>query len=332
MLYLEEVCCPACLLRAAGRADRRQTLNPGFSPQGEGVLTRRLMTLAEARPAEGLLHATVPPSVRVGRPRQIDPCRHIADCHEFAFAVEGKARIVTPAETFALVPGQLLLVDPRVDHREEVVAPSDGYTLCWCGAYGNLVRLGDTTHTPPSCYRTDPTVLLRGRSDVESIMKAVAAEMNQQDWGWVESVNGLLRYLGAILIRRLRRGNALRLPGSESPTISPDPHPWRVIHAALEFCDTNYQHALRVADVAAVTGYSPSHLSRLFSTYLGRSLSGYVRDRRLNAAKHLLEHTHRPVSEIARVVGYSDHSHFTRAFIRATGRSPRAYRNTLASD
>ena len=307
---------------------------PGFgSPrQVEGRLTNRLLTLAEARTAGDLLHATVPPSARAGRPRQIDPCRHVADCHEFAFAVEGRARIVTPTEAFALVPGRLLLVDSRVDHEEVAVSPGDSYTLCWCGAYDSLVRLGDTFHSPPASYRVGPTVLLRGRTDLESIMKAVAAEMNHQDWGWVESVNGLLRYLVSILIRRVRRGNALRLQVAESPTVAPDSHPWRVIHAALEFCDANYQQTIHLAEIAAAAGYSPSHLSRLFSIYLGRSVSGYVRDLRLNSAKHLLEHTDRPVSEIARAVGYSDHSHFTRAFIRATGRSPRAYRNTLARD
>ena len=307
-----------------------QILPPGFPQQVGEMLTDRLLALATERTAEDLLHATVPPATRGGRPGQIDPRRHVADCHELAFVVEGRARIVTPTQVFDLVPGRLLLVDCRVDHEELPLDPADSYTLCWCGAYDSLVRLGDTFYVPPKSYRMGASALLRGRTDVESIMRAVAAEMSQQDWGWVGSVNGLLRYLVSILIRRLRRGNALRLHATESPTVSPDSHTWRVIHAALEFCDANFQQPIHLADIAAAAGYSPSHLSRLFSVYLGRSISGHLRELRMNAAKHMLEHTELPLSEIAQVVGYSDHSHFTRAFIQFTGFSPKAYRKHVA--
>lgn len=47
---------------------------------------------------------------------------------------------------------------------------------------------------------------------------------------------------------------------------------------------------------------------------------------RLMTARTLLEQTDAKVVEIALELGYSDHAHFTRAFRRWTGLSPRAYR------
>ncbi len=84
-----------------------------------------------------------------------------------------------------------------------------------------------------------------------------------------------------------------------------------------------------MSDVAKAVGYSPSHLSYLFSTYVGRSLADHIRELRLTAARDLLENTDLTISEIARSVGYADPAHFTRAFARANDLSPKGYRERL---
>ena len=47
---------------------------------------------------------------------------------------------------------------------------------------------------------------------------------------------------------------------------------------------------------------------------------------RISRARELLVRSDEPVSAIGLRVGYADHSAFSRAFRRATGRSPSAYR------
>jgi AraC-like DNA-binding protein len=51
-----------------------------------------------------------------------------------------------------------------------------------------------------------------------------------------------------------------------------------------------------------------------------------VQQARCAAARALLSKPGRPIGEIARTLGYSDHAHFTRAFHRWTGIAPREYR------
>jgi len=81
--------------------------------------------------------------------------------------------------------------------------------------------------------------------------------------------------------------------------------------------------------VADALGYSPSYLSRLVTRHLGRSLSEQVQSRRMKEARHLLENSDLSVSAVSDELGYSDPAHFTRAFNRATGISPKAYRRRL---
>jgi AraC-like DNA-binding protein len=59
----------------------------------------------------------------------------------------------------------------------------------------------------------------------------------------------------------------------------------------------------------------------------GLSYSGLVERCRYRTACESLKHTRDPVREIAALLGYRDVGSFSRAFLRWTGKTPRAYRN-----
>ena len=63
---------------------------------------------------------------------------------------------------------------------------------------------------------------------------------------------------------------------------------------------------------------------RLHAT--GLTYAGLVQQVRHAAARRMLEDARRRIGEISRTLGYSDQAHFTRAFHRWTGVSPRDFR------
>lgn len=254
----------------------------------------------------------------------------MADRYELCFAVEGEARIVTPQRAFHVLPGELLIINPGVDHEEIPAVPPSHYEAFWVAINGTLAQVGDSVYAPQKSYRFGPRLLLTGNTDIESIVAAISAEVMCREWGWLSCVNCHLRYLSCILTRRVRRLSASRLRESESLTISADPRVWRAIRGALRFCEANLSRPLRAADAAAAVGYSPDYLSRLFSRYLGSSFSVHLDTMRMTAAKGLLEDRDLSVREIAQSVGYTHASNFSHAFARATGLSPREYRRHLA--
>jgi AraC-like DNA-binding protein len=167
---------------------------------------------------------------------------------------------------------------------------------------------------------------MNGFTDVENVAAVLAAELSARQWGWLPSVRGLLRYLTAVLVRRVQRGSSVHPRQSESPTIHADPRTWHVISTALGFCGANFRRPLRVVDVAAAVGYSPSHLCHMISGHLGHTLHEHILGLRINAAEQLLRSSELSISEIAYHVGYDLPHHFSRAFKQATGVSPSAYR------
>ena len=83
--------------------------------------------------------------------------------------------------------------------------------------------------------------------------------------------------------------------------------------------------------VASAIGVSVRTLQRRLHRS-GTSYAGVARQVRRDAALRLLENRQRTIGEIARTLGYADHPHFTRAFQRWMGVTPREFRRRLAVD
>jgi len=298
-------------------------------PKAEELFEDMLLQLATERKADSILHARASSGKRTEEVSS--PFRH-SDLHtsfEFALITEGKARVSTANDVFELEPGRLLLIEPGVEHAELPVEKPIPYVGFWCVIQDTVARLYRTSYLPPKTWRSGPTLELGGRTGLDGMVRAVATELDNREWNWLACVNSLVVYFTSILVRRVRRGNILRLRATESPAISADPRTWRVIQEALAYCDHNFRRPIRLSDVAAAVGYSPTHLSRLISTHLGHSLSDHIRSLRITGGKHLLETSDLSIGEISHSLGYSDPAHFSHAFTRATGMSPRAYRRRM---
>lgn len=80
-------------------------------------------------------------------------------------------------------------------------------------------------------------------------------------------------------------------------------------------------------EIAGLMGTSVRTLARHLEVE-GCTFRALSNDVRLRRAQAMLADTELSVSEIARILGYSDSANFSRAFKRATGASPQAHRQT----
>lgn len=98
-----------------------------------------------------------------------------------------------------------------------------------------------------------------------------------------------------------------------------------LIKKALNYIDENYPNAT-LADASGRLFISSSYLSRLFAAEMGESFSRYLMRYRVEIAKKQLCNPKNRLYEIAEAVGYSDLSHFSKAFKLIEGVSPGRYR------
>ncbi|UTW09974.1 AraC family transcriptional regulator [Pseudomonas benzenivorans] len=92
--------------------------------------------------------------------------------------------------------------------------------------------------------------------------------------------------------------------------------------------DQHAAHPLQVGDLARLAGLSTARFHARFLEETGQTPMEYVRRRRLQLGRQLLQHSQLAVGEIAARVGYSSQSAFTAALSRQFGMTPRALRRT----
>jgi AraC family transcriptional regulator len=99
------------------------------------------------------------------------------------------------------------------------------------------------------------------------------------------------------------------------------------LRQVLEHIDAHLEQDLSVEALSGVAAFSKFHFHRQFSELLGLGVYQYVQLRRLKrAAYRLAFRADQPVIEIALASGYEGPEAFARAFKKALGQSPSAFR------
>ena len=75
---------------------------------------------------------------------------------------------------------------------------------------------------------------------------------------------------------------------------------------------------------------NPTYLSELFARETGTTISRYIADQRMEAARNMLRYSQYSVGEIAQILAYRSPSHFGKVFKDHMGVTPREYRNANA--
>ena len=137
---------------------------------------------------------------------------------------------------------------------------------------------------------------------------AAAKEIRKPDLNFFEE-QILVEILGMILGSAARNRTAAQISGE--------------LQRALEFIETHLFETLSLQQIAKTAGTSRSTLLRLFHEQLQVTPALYMRNRRLDEARFLIDKGETTVADVAELVGYQDTSAFNRAFRQRFGKSPR---------
>jgi AraC family transcriptional regulator len=99
------------------------------------------------------------------------------------------------------------------------------------------------------------------------------------------------------------------------------------IRLALECIHDRQGEDLRLAEIADVAGLGISQISMLFKRHVGLPPHQYAMWLRVQRARERLLRTRDPITNIAHDLGFSDHAHFSRVFLRFMGQTPSGFRD-----
>ncbi|MDO4284695.1 MAG: helix-turn-helix domain-containing protein [Eubacteriales bacterium] len=93
-----------------------------------------------------------------------------------------------------------------------------------------------------------------------------------------------------------------------------------------EFIEAHLEEALTREQIAEAVNLHPDYAARIFKKEEQESVMEYLYRRRIGRAVDLIRTTELPFHEIAQRSGFVNTAHFSTAFKKATGKSPREYR------
>jgi AraC family transcriptional regulator len=103
------------------------------------------------------------------------------------------------------------------------------------------------------------------------------------------------------------------------------------LRRALDFIETNVAEDISIEAIASAAGMSEFHFSRAFKKATGFAPHQYLIKRRIARACELLVGSDDRIADIALSVGFASQSHFTSAFHRLCGLTPKRYRDEVRS-
>lgn len=99
-----------------------------------------------------------------------------------------------------------------------------------------------------------------------------------------------------------------------------------VSEAVNYYIARNFMHTIDIQQIADELHFSREHLSRVYKSETGRTISEKVIQIRLEEAKQFLIHTQMTITEIAMAVGFNSSQYFSKVFKRYIEMTPSQYR------
>jgi AraC family transcriptional regulator len=100
---------------------------------------------------------------------------------------------------------------------------------------------------------------------------------------------------------------------------------------AARFIRDHVEDDLKIVEIAKIANLSPFYFAKMFKSRFGLSPHHYLVEARLTQAQRLLCETLLPLGVIAEKCGFVSQSHFTNAFRKAFGITPRDFRKNYIS-
>jgi AraC-like DNA-binding protein/mannose-6-phosphate isomerase-like protein (cupin superfamily) len=235
---------------------------------------------------------------------------HWHDYYELGFVLDGEARHVVNGNVRQLSPGSVFLLSPADFHAIESSGPQP------------LVMVNAVLH-PELVERTLETVrsgdlgLPWSVPDLPAVsadLIRVRAELLDRRPGWDVLVESALT--AAVVELARTRDDDDPAEGDGVPTASAH------VRRAVRYVEQHFREPLTLAQVAAVAHLSPHWFSEQFRRATGDTFQSYLKRRRLQFARALLDSTGLGVTEVSQAAGFNDLSYFGRAYRQQYGVPP----------
>jgi AraC family transcriptional regulator of arabinose operon len=277
----------------------------GFENQRLCVVPRSLVDEALARPVTRRLVVTDAGYF----PRAQDHGRHRPDGLTetiIIVCVAGSGWVESNGSRSLVGPGGCIVIPGGTPHSYGA-SDGDPWTIWWCHIRGTDAKdLVEAAGIGDGQLSLSLRAIDRVSAMLDEIVSAL--ERDQSPPRLVATAGMAWRLLTQLAVDRI-------LPEHGEP-----------LERAMRYLSERIDGSIKVPDLAALVGISPSHLSTLFRKSTGGGVLAHHSALKMARARQLLDTTELPISAVSREIGMQDQFYFSRQFSRLHNMSPSAYR------
>jgi AraC-like DNA-binding protein len=228
----------------------------------------------------------------------------------FQYTLSGLGKLELQDKTYDVHPGQAFLVDIPGKHRYYLPQTSDSWEF-----YYILFRPHNLLeHWESFVSQQGPIVQIAKESSVVHFLQEAfyAASSNRITDGFIAS-----SIVYQFVMELLRFSNASKKLKTSWPL---------KIQHAVDYLEKNYDQLQSLEEIAQSVGLSKYHFIRSFTKATGLTPIEYLTKIRMEKSIEYLRQTHLSIDEIARKIGYSNGSYYTKVFRQWVGFPPGEFR------
>lgn len=255
---------------------------------------------------------------------------HSHSFYELLYCCSGNPEYLLGTERYQIQKGDIIMIPPGLSHRPL-------FTENMKQEYYERIVIWISTDFAGACRHFWPDLSLNADVDSGEIYSAKGHVLHAGNGPWEFLADYFLRiYTESVRQGRACEsvicGNALALMGLLARAVSGEAQTAKekkdLLDDVVHYIENHMGEKITLEETAHHFYISQSKLSKLFRSRMDISFYQFVTQRRLIAAKLLIERGV-PLSQIGEQVGFCDYAAFYRAFRREYGLSPTQYKNLL---
>lgn len=238
-------------------------------------------------------------------------CPHAHYFAELFYVADGEGKFCVEEETFPIMRGDLVVVNPNIVHTE-YSSRKNPLEYIVLGVERLCFQMKD--HRQYLLFHN--RMSREENQEIEFYFRGIQREMSEEKEWYGQACQHLLEVLIIQLMRRT----------GERAELLPTERVSRECSRVRRFIDFNYQDEITLETLAGIAGLNKYYFSHMFAKYYGQPPMSYLNQRRLITGQELLSSTDMSVAAIASQCGFSSQSYFSQSFKKYCGMTPAEYR------
>ena len=226
---------------------------------------------------------------------------------EMMFLCEGECDFHVGGQSYTALPGDLMIANSAEIHSFTVKERMRFYSLLLFPSFFDDIDVSG--------------LRLKGIVKSDKYVNECFREMYREYTNREKMSDMMLKSCAYRLVAYLGRNCS-----GEDSSASNDSQKLKRLYSLIEYISNNYAEKISTKDLAAYCFLSEEHLCRFFKNAVGKTVTEYINQYRVEKAAVLLFNTEETVGAIGASVGYDDVNYFSRVFKRIKGITPKEYR------